>query len=269
MLDRILDRTVPGGVALVGGLAVGELGDTPSDPMAPTHKDSVSEQSLLAASAYLGEPVGYLPEHGGEIVQNLVPTQADAGKQTSTSSAVRLGWHTETAFHPYLPRFLVLLCLKGDPTAHTTYSSIDDIIGSLDGDTIDVLTQPRFRTGVDLSFTHGLPGRPSEPHAVIDRRDGTWIMRWDELLTFGLDDRAAEALRVFGEQVDRAAKSVVLAAGELLVVDNERAVHGRSPFRPRFDGSDRWLQRAFVVESLAPSTADRNGRVITTQFVLA
>ena len=60
--------------------------------------------------------------------------------------------------------------------------------------------------------------------------------------------------------------SVALEAGDLLVVDNAVAVHGRSPFTPRFDGTDRWLQRTFVVSDLAPSAADRRGRVITTRF---
>ena len=36
--------------------------------------------------------------------------------------------------------------------------------------------------------------------------------------------------------------------------------------RPRFDGTDRWLQRTFVVTDLAPSAADRRGRVIATEF---
>jgi L-asparagine oxygenase len=49
-----------------------------------------------------------------------------------------------------------------------------------------------------------------------------------------------------------------------LIIDNAVAVHGRSPFTPRFDGSDRWLQRTFVISDLAPSAADRRGRVITT-----
>ena len=40
----------------------------------------------------------------------------------------------------------------------------------------------------------------------------------------------------------------------------------RSPFPARFDGTDRWLQRTFVVEDLAASAADRHGHVITTAF---
>ena len=38
--------------------------------------------------------------------------------------------------------------------------------------------------------------------------------------------------------------------GDLLVVDNRRVAHARSPFRPRFDGADRWLLRVMVCSSL-------------------
>jgi L-asparagine oxygenase len=50
------------------------------------------------------------------------------------------------------------------------------------------------------------------------------------------------------------------------VIDNTAAVHGRSPFSPRYDGTDRWLQRAFVVANLAPSAGERSGRVVGTRF---
>ena len=37
----------------------------------------------------------------------------------------------------------------------------------------------------------------------------------------------------------------------------------------RFDGTDRWLQRSFVVADLAASAGDRDGRIITTEFATA
>jgi L-asparagine oxygenase len=89
---------------------------------------------------------------------------------------------------------------------------------------------------------------------------------FDADLMVGTDDRAERTLRRVAEVVEANHASVVLEPGDLLVVDNHLAVHGRSPFTPRFDGTDRWLQRTFVVADLAPSAADRDGRVITTVF---
>ena len=82
----------------------------------------------------------------------------------------------------------------------------------------------------------------------------------------GMGLEAERALRALGDAVVEAQASVVLDTGDLLVVDNDEAVHGRSPFAPRFDGTDRWLQRTFIVTDLSPSASERDGRVITTVF---
>ena len=82
----------------------------------------------------------------------------------------------------------------------------------------------------------------------------------------GIDEEADDALCALAGATAACHTSVALDAGDLLVVDNTVAVHGRSPFTARFDGTDRWVQRAFVVTDLAPSAADRRGRVITTRF---
>jgi L-asparagine oxygenase len=82
----------------------------------------------------------------------------------------------------------------------------------------------------------------------------------------GTDDATSAALNLLGQLVAHHQIGVVLEAGDLLVVDNTVAVHGRSSFTPRFDGTDRWLQRTFVVADLAASANDRVGRVIATEF---
>ena len=38
-----------------------------------------------------------------------------------------------------------------------------------------------------------------------------------------------------------------LNRGDMLIIDNRRTAHARSPFSARFDGSDRWIQRAFAI----------------------
>ncbi|HRW37611.1 MAG: TauD/TfdA family dioxygenase [Acidimicrobiales bacterium] len=263
-LDAFAVDAGPAGSLLLSGLDVGEVPATPATPTEATGKDVRSELVLLAAARRLGEPVGYRPEHGGSIVQNLVPTRDAIGRQTSTSSGVDLGFHTETAFHPHRPRYLLLLCLRGDPAASTTLASIDDLLPALDAATVAELRQPSFRTGVDESFG-GRPEVPvGPPRPVLAGRDDALELCWDAELTVGETDAARAALVALADAVARRQRHLVLASGDLLVVDNARCVHGRSPFSARFDGTDRWLQRSFVVEDLAPSAADRDGRVITT-----
>jgi alpha-ketoglutarate-dependent taurine dioxygenase len=83
----------------------------------------------------------------------------------------------------------------------------------------------------------------------------------------GTDPDAQSAFEALAQRVHSHATSVVLGAGDLLVVDNHTTVHARSPFPARFDGSDRWLQRTFVVTDLTPSATDREGRIVTTRFL--
>lgn len=53
----------------------------------------------------------------------------------------------------------------------------------------------------------------------------------------------------------------MLQDGDLPLLDIRRAVHGRFPSRPaRYDGTDRWLLRAYIAGSLRASAPDRPGR---------
>jgi alpha-ketoglutarate-dependent taurine dioxygenase len=244
-------------------LPVGTVPATPAGPMVASAKDGVSEATLLAIAADLGEPVGYIQEHGGGLVQNLVPERRNEGRQSSTSSAVRLAWHTETAFHPHKPRYLLLLCLRGDPEARTLLCAIDDVLPHLSADDVAILRRPRFRTRPDESFLEpGAVGELGDPLAVLDGDEFTY----DEDMMVGVDDEAQAALGRLGAAIHAHATALTLETGDLLIVDNHRVVHGRSSFHARYDGTDRWLQRTFVVEDLAPSAHERDGRIITTRF---
>nr|WP_245689833.1 TauD/TfdA family dioxygenase [Streptomyces chattanoogensis] len=73
-------------------------------------------------------------------------------------------------------------------------------------------------------------------------------MRFDPAYT-PLDEAHAPyraAYQRLEAELARVSVAVSLAPGEVLVVDNDLAVHGRVPFRARYDGSDRWLKRASV-----------------------
>jgi alpha-ketoglutarate-dependent taurine dioxygenase len=175
-----------------------------------------------------------------------------------------LGSHTETAFHPHKPRYVVLLCLRGDPQAATTYADVNDIVTHLSDEARDVLQSNEFVTTIDPSFmTNG------EPDATVSvtpltATHGGWILVYDELLMSGTTTRASRTLAELHHAVKKCTQHVVLRQGDLLIIDNDRAVHGRTPFTPRYDGTDRWLKRSLVVRSLPKD--DVVGRVIQTRL---
>ena len=178
-------------------------------------------------------------------------------------------FHTETAFHPHRPRYLLLLCLRGDPGG--THDPGDRarhrrVARPACADMIAAMFEPRFRTAVDASF---LDGRANELGPLMPLVTGTLsepTFVFDADLTVGVDPFAELVVAEVRAAIDRCQTSVVLEPGDLLVIDNNVVVHGRSPFVAKFDGNDRWFQRTFVVADLAPSAAERNGRVITTTF---
>lgn len=260
------DAAPQSGALVVRGVPVGSLPHTPESPTAPTVKDHVSEFVLLTVARRLGQPVGYQPEHGGDLVQNLVPTKANAHRQVSTSSGVDLMFHTEAAFHPHRPKFLLLLCLRGDANAITTLSSIFEVLPLLPERVVETLFQPRFRTAVDESYLHGRSNVLGAPMPVLsgDRQRPTMV--FDADLMVGIDEEADAALRALSAVVEQHHTGLALESGDLLIVDNDVAVHGRSSYTPRWDGFDRWIQRSMAVTDLAPSAGERNGRVIVTHF---
>lgn len=260
------DSAPQSGALVLRGLPVGDLPLTPESPTARYEKALVSEFTLLTVARRLGQPVGYLPEHGGDLIQNLVPTKSNADRQVSTSSKVQLMFHTEAAFHPHRPKYLLLLCLRGDERAFTTLSSIFEVLPNLDDDVVDTLFQPRFRTAVDESYLNGRSNVLGQLMPVLRGERTRPTMVFDADLMVGTDEAADEALRALSAAVEAQHTGVALQAGDMLIVDNNVAVHGRSPYEPRFDGYDRWLQRSMVVADLAASAGERDGRVIVTRF---
>ena len=60
--------------------------------------------------------------------------------------------------------------------------------------------------------------------------------------------------------------SLKLCPGDLLLFDNRRVLHARTPFTARLDGTDRWLRRLYVVPDLwaarFPKDKEANVRVL-------
>lgn len=71
------------------------------------------------------------------------------------------------------------------------------------------------------------------------------------------DKEARAALDSLVRAMDEAMIGIALRPGDVLFIDNYKAVHGRSPFKARFDGTDRWLKRINVVRDLRKSRSAR------------
>ncbi|MDQ0674732.1 L-asparagine oxygenase [Pseudarthrobacter siccitolerans] len=233
--------------------------DLPATPLIGQTTDAVTntlgEFIMVTFSLALGFPISYRDQRAGRLVHDVYPTSKNAEKVSSQSSSVSLGFHTEMFFHPAPPDFLILHCLRADPAgkAATSIASLTDIQRQLTVQEIAVLTAPMF--AMDLARLHGTyrcEGRPirhADPRPVfqiIDEHAGGVQFRFEPELTTAVGPEARQAMAAADNAAEAVSVSGRLEQGGMLLLDNRRAVHSRSPFRANFDGNDRWLRRMMV-----------------------
>lgn len=229
-LRAVVRTGLPSGATVISGF--------PVDVLDGARKDGwVSELALLAVGSVLGTPIGYAVQRDGRIIHDLRPIREHAGEQLGTGS-VELTWHTEEAHTDLAPRFILLLCLRGDAEAATLVSRPRPEL--LPASLRARLEVADFEVGSDASHAAASGRRCAvlTPHRLT----------LDPLFTRCADSAAQAAFDALSEQVDGYAQQVVLGRGDLMVIDNFVCAHARSAYSPRYDNGDRWLQRTVVLE---------------------
>jgi L-asparagine oxygenase len=272
VLDRFEEVGSANGILVLRGLTVGELPATP-----PNNTHHLGERTLVAreqavVNHRLGEMIAYEAEGHGRLFQDMVPNAASARSQTSLGSGVELEFHTEQAFSPMKPDYVSLACLRGDPQARTYVLSARRLISLLGQAERERLREPLWTTGVDESFrAHGgsfVAGDVRGPMPILEGALDDPLIVLDQDLMRGTSPEAQDLLNEVIRLYPAHRDTHVLEPGDILLLDNLRAVHGRSPFAARFDGRDRWIARTFVVRDLLRSADARQGggRVVAAQF---
>jgi L-asparagine oxygenase len=235
------------------------LPPTPSDAKpSRTKTSSFSEYSLLLSMLFLGEPISFLDEKDGVLIQNICPVKGQEKKQENVGSCY-LEFHTEDGFHPYKPDYLGLICLRPDHDgiAKTTAASVRNVVQWLPVRAMELLRQPLFRLRLSTSF--GSNGEPvySKPGSILS---GHWLepdLCIDYFLMEALTPEARWAFELLKELLLKVVVEHALRPGDLMIVDNRMAAHGRTSFTPCYDGADRWLQRMFVLQDFRRTAASR------------
>ena len=269
LLDFYLYGNDAGILLLTHCLQEPDIQDIPT-PQGPSDKQSfVSECCLATIGARLGQVFGYIQIENGTLFHNIVPKPGMEHEQSSACSLVELQFHTEQHFHPHSPDYLLLYCLRNVLGAATFFASIRPLITELEPRYREILFEPLYRSGVDYVFGNTDTERGNGPlmSALYGNRNDPFF-RYDQDLMVGVTPEARAALNALQSALEKITKGVCLNPGDLLVVDNKRVVHGRSPFKPQFNGKDRWLQRAKVMRDLDQAAADldQSGHIVQTDF---
>jgi Fe(II)/alpha-ketoglutarate-dependent arginine beta-hydroxylase len=247
----------PSGVCVISGYPVDDskIGKTPTHWRKGAGDSSTMEEEVFLnlCGALLGDAFAWAHQRDGLICQDLAPIEGHENEMIGSGSELDLVWHTEDARYSYRGDYIGLMCLRNPDAVPTTFASIDEV--RLDPDRIEVLFEPRFVFRPDPSHPTDserekapvLFGNPESPYLRFDPYS------MDQPQT----EEARSAMDYLIQAIDENLTGVALLPGECLFIDNYKAVHGRSSFKARFDGTDRWLKRINIARDLRKSRSVR------------
>ncbi|MCA1719207.1 MAG: TauD/TfdA family dioxygenase [Actinobacteria bacterium] len=247
----------PSGVCVISGYPVDDakIGKTPAHwRKEPGSSATLEEEVFLnLCGALLGDAIAWAHQRDGLICQDLVPIESHKEEMLGSGSERDLVWHTEDARYSYRGDYIGLMCLRNPDAVPTTFTSIDEV--RLDPDRIEVLFEPRFVFRPDPSHP---TDNKREKAPVLFGDPGSPYVRFDP---YSMDrpetEEARSAMDYLIRAIDENLTGVALLPGECLFIDNYKAVHGRSSFKARFDGTDRWLKRINIARDLRKSRSLR------------
>jgi hypothetical protein len=223
-----------------------ELPAAPSDGKRPAGKTAVSEAVIAGLIEGHASILSYTNEKAGAPIHEITPV---AGQEHVPSSAGRAPFacHTDVAFLApnFAPQGLLLFGLLNQSGAPTAVLPLDQILEAASPSLVKTLGKPIFLHPAPSSFE--LKAAVTGP---ILRRDAHGIARIS-VQTHAVQPVNEEA-RVAIHQLRALLDSlepvrVVLGPGDALLFRNDRVLHGRDAFT-----GERWLQRAYFTDSLAP-----------------
>lgn len=252
-----------------------DLGYTPANQKDPTTTKTSLEYEMVVMlyGTVLGSVFGWATQQEGHIVNDIIPMETFADQQVGASSKVELAWHTEDAYHPGRADFICLFCLRNPTGAPTTVASIVDINSrqalpaALFEPCVRIAADDAQAAGAEEAGIEDWTESAVKPMPILSENGSGLQMCVDPayMSVASEDEGVRDAVTGFCQTIDEHLTEVVLKPGDLLILNNHRAVHGRRPFKPTYSGRDRWLKRVNVArdfESRRPYCTDRGRRLL-------
>lgn len=292
LMNEFKQEELPESACVVSGYPVDDrrIGPTPGHWKARRGVSPTLEEEVLFLlfGSLLGDVIGWATQQNGYIVHDVLPIRSDEDLQLSSGSKQHIWWHNEDAFHPYRGDYVALMCLRNPDRVPTTLSSMSSV--KLDPETIAALFEPRYvirpdeshaelRSGDSLAATacggsngsdgsngsnggasysayeriRGMQTKPERLSVLFGDPSSPYVRMDPYFMDPPDDDVSQRALNDLIYALDANSSEIALQPGEMLFVDNFCAVHGRKPFRAKYDGTDRWLKRINITRDLRKS----------------
>lgn len=236
---------------------------------------SVIKSAILGALECMQiYPVGYQGEDDHSIFRHVSPKLASVNKVSSYGADIALGMHMDNPHLPLQnepvqkisanPEYLSLTGVRCDVNVPTRIVETADVLSKLPAFVIDELSKPNFLIKRPASFSD--ESYQFTGSVLVKDKFGKTLCRYDQANVSALSKNAGIALRMFDyvAHLPELAHHILLTKGDLLVFKNQRTLHARDGFSPRFDGSDRWIIRVLGVgdQSRTIPVSEKNPHII-------
>ncbi|MCC8495797.1 TauD/TfdA family dioxygenase [Xanthomonas hortorum pv. gardneri] len=262
---------VDGVVLLKNIFELGEdLNETPQDwlPVPMTWSIARVQMTIIGLNALLQKStISYRSENDGALFVNLVGMPGHGYSAEKSQKGLR--GHTDAMSFPFpgdedpnyeniapSPDVVCLGALRNPDSVPTTIMPLASVIKDLDEATIEELMKHKYLVTCQDSFEKGTIAVFGRRHSLseaavihLPSNAGYWVrFSHSKIVAPEKDLNAKNALEKFKLAASRYSKSIPLKPGDVLIVNNRRALHGRSEVGADTGGSSRWLIRTYGLE---------------------
>ena len=191
-----------------------------------TGLDAATPDTLLEWAEHLGSwDLGIAEELLGPRIMHLRydPEKVQLARQPAYFTSDEFPLHTDVSYVPNPPGLMLMHCVRPDPAGggQVLLADCDKAQRMLPDAVLTSLQLPAFR----FLYPPACPEGASAPAAILEQ--GRWRFKF-ACMEFAAEH--APAVNAFYQALLAVCETVMLQAGDLLIVDNHRMAHGRSAF---------------------------------------
>ncbi|WP_339541391.1 TauD/TfdA family dioxygenase [Pseudomonas sp. RA_5y_Pfl1_P24] len=254
-----------------------EIHDLPGTPTAfipvPDVPTTVAARAsaVVCLAALNTDTISYGSENDGHLFVNLVVLPGDDDFAEKSKGDMR--GHTDGVSFPVRglphefdervapsPDFVCLSGLRNPYGTTTTVMPLSAVLQRLTSEEINELTKPQYILRPQKTFKRGLRklfGKDSPLLEVMagiqmlfETEDGYWIRYSHSASETDFDSElASQAITRFEQACQECSASVVIAPGDILLVNNRIGLHGRGVVGGEAGGDSRWLLRTYGLDT--------------------
>lgn len=249
---------------------ISSLVPTPTDfgPVPLTESTLVGQAAALAVhSALHMESVSYGTENAGMLFVNLVPLPGQGAFSEKSKKDMR--GHTDGVSFPFngdddpnderiapSPDLVTLVGLRNPLHVPTKVIPVGDVLAQLSQDHIDQLMKPQYAISSQKTFRQGMKRMLGSELVSVDQpilrsANGSVYARYSHSnVVASVEGGVAEqASQAFEAACRQATQLIVIKPGDLLILNNRLALHGRGIVGETVGGTARWILRTYGLDT--------------------